>query len=396
MFSYKIIKKGRKWFEAASTDKGYKAKIEINDTSKDWTEGQEVAFEGTIDKKTSGGFTHTYVFPCSLEQKKSDENSKEVEKWLGYVEKNAGEYVYTKGVTELKKLELNDEQKARLETAIVKGTISYSTSKICDYFGYIKNSISEGRWYEKGEEVIKEHVTSLEKVGYDTTTYKSKLEELKNSFVEKKEIKVKEDLERYFNIQDLSCMKGDEYRVGMIIKDRNGRLGKVVKAWKYYEEDTMSFGYMVDGGWIKCAKCDYTAVTESEKVKYEARQAKYEAEKAKEKDIAEKKTEIKKTVKTLSTYIKDNGVYPEEKQIQVPGEIVYNTFDVYGGGERIIIDGNKIWSIQNNGGDGDFWGYNNIATGGAGAIGHNMIIDNKCNELLEIIKINQKYVKENE
>lgn len=51
---------------------------------------------------------------------------------------------------------------------------------------------------------------------------------------------------------------------------------------------------------------------------------------------------------------------------------------MYGGGERIIIDGNKIWSIQNNGGDGDFWGYNNIATGGAGAIGHNMIIDNKC------------------
>lgn len=46
-------------------------------------------------------------------------------------------------------------------------------------------------------------------------------------------------------------------------------------------------------------------------------------------------------------------------------------FDIYGGGRSWIIDkeGNKIWQLTNNGHDGDNWGLNNVATGGAGAIG---------------------------
>jgi len=48
---------------------------------------------------------------------------------------------------------------------------------------------------------------------------------------------------------------------------------------------------------------------------------------------------------------------------------VLSTFNIYGGGERIIIGDDKIWYVQNNGADGDDWSRNNVRTGGAGAIG---------------------------
>lgn len=46
-------------------------------------------------------------------------------------------------------------------------------------------------------------------------------------------------------------------------------------------------------------------------------------------------------------------------------------FDIYGGGRKWVINKklDVIWEITNNGHDGDNWGLNNIATGGAGAIG---------------------------
>lgn len=59
--------------------------------------------------------------------------------------------------------------------------------------------------------------------------------------------------------------------------------------------------------------------------------------------------------------------YPKGQEIEDPKY----PFNIYGGGHSWIIDkeGNKIWFIRNNGSDGDNWGLNNVATGGAGAIG---------------------------
>lgn len=51
------------------------------------------------------------------------------------------------------------------------------------------------------------------------------------------------------------------------------------------------------------------------------------------------------------------------------GEVLHDTFNIYGGGDRFVIDGDAIWYIRNNGADGDNWSHNNITTGGAGAIG---------------------------
>jgi hypothetical protein len=397
MFAYKIMKKGRKWFEGVTTEKGYKAQIEINECSKDWAVGDVVEFEGKMERKTSGGYTKVYVFPCSAEQKKEqDELAKqkkeqaEIEKWLGYVEEHSGSYVYQNGVNTLRSMDLNDEQKARLNTAVKTGTINQLKNKTKDYIGYIKEKIGEGRWYSNGEVTVNDNIDKLEKLNIDVTGYKAELKNLKDSFIEKKHQQEKVDAERYFNVQRLSEYKGDEYSIGEIVPFHDGKLGKVIKTRKYYEEDTMSFGYMVDGGWILCAKCDTAAVTDAEREEFFRKQAEQQAAEQHRKEQRKKKAELEKTVKELFSYVRKNGTYPEkdenQNQVEVSGETIYDTFTIYGGGEKVIIDGERIWVLENNGGDGDNWSWNNIRTGGAGAIGHYMEMNEMCKQYIETIK----------
>lgn len=77
--------------------------------------------------------------------------------------------------------------------------------------------------------------------------------------------------------------------------------------------------------------------------------------------------------------------WPEGQSIEDPKY----PFDIYGGGRKWVInhEENKIWQINNNGHDGDNWGLNNVATGGAGAIG---VYIEYTEELESLIK---KYVE---
>lgn len=73
-------------------------------------------------------------------------------------------------------------------------------------------------------------------------------------------------------------------------------------------------------------------------------------------------------------FITDNGFYPKH-QCNPQGEDIEDPtypHNIYGGGRWITLDEDdgKIWAIKNNGSDGDYWGANNVATGGAGAIGY--------------------------
>lgn len=51
------------------------------------------------------------------------------------------------------------------------------------------------------------------------------------------------------------------------------------------------------------------------------------------------------------------------------GEVLNNSQNIYGGGDWFVISSDYIWYVRNNGADGDAWSRNNVATGGAGAIG---------------------------
>ena len=178
MFTYKIIKKGRKWYEGTVPESGYKAKIEINDLSKGWKVGETVQFEGRMKIQESYGFKKYFLFPCTKEDREKEIEDKKIEKWLKYVEKTTT-HIYKRGVEELGGFELNESQKNRLEKAIEVATKNKCMEKINDHFYYLRTSASKGKWYEKGEDKIKENLKKIKEFGIDIKEYEDKLEKIR-------------------------------------------------------------------------------------------------------------------------------------------------------------------------------------------------------------------------
>lgn len=84
----------------------------------------------------------------------------------------------------------------------------------------------------------------------------------------------------------------------------------------------------------------------------------------------------------------ENAEYPESEYPQnVKGEIIEDPeqkWNIYGGGHewRINKEENSIWGIKNNGFDGADWSQNNVATAGAGAIGHRVEYSKELEKLI--------------
>ncbi len=92
------------------------------------------------------------------------------------------------------------------------------------------------------------------------------------------------------------------------------------------------------------------------------------AQRRRESPIEVRKRAIAQRVKEISHEIRETGERPEGHNDPV-GDRLFDTQDIYGGGDWFVIDPEYLWYIQNNGMDGDNWGLNNVRTGGAGAIG---------------------------
>ena len=92
----------------------------------------------------------------------------------------------------------------------------------------------------------------------------------------------------------------------------------------------------------------------------------------------EEKAQAEKQAQTRVTEIKrqiqDTGERPEGPVI-LRGDELMSTRSIYGGGDWFQIDSTHIWYVRNNGADGDNWSNNNIQTGGAGAIGWRIPLD---------------------
>ena len=57
------------------------------------------------------------------------------------------------------------------------------------------------------------------------------------------------------------------------------------------------------------------------------------------------------------------------------GERLYDSQNIYGSGKWFVVGTEWIWAVRNNGMDGDCWAWNNVVTGGAGAIGRRVPCD---------------------
>jgi hypothetical protein len=379
--TYKIKSKGRKYFKGEN-DKGYTNNIVINDVSKDFEVGETYTFSANVDFDYSKYGVKVTVTPISEEDAQEKERSKDIEtakKWLGWVEEKAEEgYLYEKGLNKIKQLDVLDVEEIKDRVDKAKETVEkvkndrikklkeiqsksiylnvpYEEKDYARQYGARWDSIRK-KWYYPGQDLPQE----LEK------------------YVPVSQVPLKDG---EYRIGGGSGYGYEYYSPGTVIYNKgffeNGpEYLYVIRSSKtYYSDDGMSFGVGEDSGYY------YTYIVR-EATPEEAKEVKEVIEK----DVSYK--ESKKSLDEIKDRIISQGDRPEKADAQ--GDIVYDTFNIYGGGERFVIDNTYIWYIQNNGADGDNWELNNVSTGGAGAIGWRVPYDE---ELAENIREKSKNIK---
>lgn len=143
---------------------------------------------------------------------------------------------------------------------------------------------------------------------------------------------------------------------------------------RYYGHDGMSFGVGDDTGYVYWAECREAAAEEI-------------AAKRAEEDAAQKVARAKARVTEIARQIVNHGERPENAGV-VKGDVLLDTQNVYGGGDWFVLQPDWIWYVRNNGADGDDWSRNNVATGGAGAIGWRIPFSKElANELRQLERL---------
>ena len=145
-----------------------------------------------------------------------------------------------------------------------------------------------------------------------------------------------------------------------------GRAYEVSKVAYYRESDCEVYGY--EPAHYKVRALDITETDEGQELLAQAT-AKAEAARAEQAKIAAMKKAAKEEGEAIT--LDSNG-----EQVIVPeGEVILDTFDAYGSGERIIRTATHIWYVVNNGRDGDSWKRNAVRTAGVGAYGWKVQIE---------------------
>jgi hypothetical protein len=211
---------------------------------------------------------------------------------------------------------------------------------------------------------------------------------------EARKAKALENLHLYAAGNDWECF-GDMYKLSTEIE-----YGDWKKIKQYFEFWTMKkfydseCEYSGETGWLTTDPGAVENILVKEGLIKPENTLKVRRERAaKEKAEADKKKEKIRELKAKIAEKFENAEYPQfEYPERIEGEEIQdpqNPQNIYGGGYWWIINKEKdeIWSIVNNGTDGGDWSRNNVATGGAGAIGERV----KYSEELE--KLIREYVK---
>ena len=330
IITVKILKKGRKYWAAATDPKGWACKVVINDVSKDFEPGQIVSLDAEdVGTKTRWGSTYIYD-PAAIatpELIAHRQALSDARKWLRYAEDDA--------------------------------------EKGWDHSNAINRTLDlDAETYPE----IAERLTALrQKVAENKAANAAAAEARKKRQAEQRaaEAKAREERlgKRVLVSADYCPSTGKPWRM------HNRPNGKIIviesygKKWYLHSEDACCYGMMPDDQWVRYAY--YRDATPEEIAAVEA------AEEAARKAAAERKArterlyEIKSIVRKAENYAKD--VDP----VDLDGEIILDTFNIYGGGARFVATDKWLWYIDNNGGDGDDWSVTNVygAPGTPGGIG---------------------------
>ena len=307
IITVKILKKGRKYWAAATDPKGWACKVVINEVSKDLKPGQIVSLDAEdVGTKTRWGSTYIYD-PAAIatpELIAHQQALADARKWLGYAEGDAAKgWDHSNAIN--KTLDLDAD----------------AYPEIADRLTALRQKVAENKAANAAAVKARE-----EKLG--------------------KRVLV--------NADDCPAT-GKPWRM------HNRSDGKIIvitgygKKWYLRSEDACCYGMLPDDQWVRYAY--YRDATPAEIAAVEA------AEEAARKAAAERKArekriyEIENKIKKAENYAQN--VNPKD----LDGEVLLDTCDAYGGGERIITNDRWLWWIQNNGGDGDDWSVTNVPGG---------------------------------
>lgn len=170
---------------------------------------------------------------------------------------------------------------------------------------------------------------------------------------------------------------GRSFRVGEVLRWRDKGIVKVLSASKsYVREEGMSFGVGDEQGYI------YSAVVMPASESEAAPVLEAEAKRILRADAVRELESIKKD-------IQERGERPPGEH-SPEGKRIFDTQDIYGGGDWFVVGTDTIWYVRNNGMDGDDWSLNNVRTGGAGAIGwrvpYNEVLANRLTSLSRVVE----------
>ena len=307
IITVKILKKGRKYWAAATDPKGWACKVIINEVSKDLKPGQIVSLDAEdVGTKTRWGSTYIYepsaiATPDLIAHQQALADAR---KWLRYAE--------------------DDAEKGWDHSNAINKTLDLDA----DAYPEIADRLTALR--QKG----------AENKAANAAAVKAREEKLSKRIL--------------VNADDCPAT-GKPWRM------HNRSDGKIIvitgygKKWYLRSEDACCYGMLPDDQWVRYAY--YRDATPAEIAAVEAAEdaaRKAAAErKAREKRICEIENKIKKT----ENYAQN--INPKD----LDGEVLLDTFDAYGGGERIIANDRWLWCIQNNGGDGDDWSVTNVPGG---------------------------------
>jgi cell division septum initiation protein DivIVA len=312
--SFDVVSKGRKYFKIRYSPEHNEFQLVINDLTKQYKAGDRVEdllceFETQINSYTGGKKTTATAVDSAANIKS------EIIRWSGYCEKAAIEgRDYQKGLAKLVELGATDK---------------------ADQFKRQASDVrSNAKQQEQAVVAKKQEQEKVEGI----TTY-------------------------YFCSPTWSGAKQTHLQVGDLYKQEGIWYKILTRSYRRIKEDGLSLGLADDEGETIRGKA--RVATESESAPYIAAKAERIAVKVERDRQTKERADLAKQIET-------NGERPQpEQSILLGGQEYLSTQNIYGGGDWFVIDreANEIWYVENNGTDGGNWSWNNIRTGGAGAIG---------------------------
>ncbi|MEA3641751.1 MAG: hypothetical protein VBE63_17700 [Lamprobacter sp.] len=250
----------------------------------------------------------------------------EAERWLGYVEDKAPDYLYQKGVDKLRDLRISrwPELKERLEAAIAACQSEQARRKeSARQRAFESNFAEQSRAKGSGASKLRRlyPVSALPPLNVPV--------ELGSSIV------VFESTGKVFRISDDAASLHGHQLLG-------------------HEGERGCYGY-------------YRPATDAEIAAYREQAQSLQQDR-------ESKAAAQRDLRALIERFTSEGQRPEGSHV-LEGVRLLDTQNIYGGGDWWVIEDDHIWYVRNNGADGDDWSRNNIRTGGAGAIGWSLPAD---------------------